>query len=272
MDLSIFCVAANRWRKRINMLKNFGLLMMVVTVFGQADAQLLTETPQPKGGEIVGSWTAEKTALRAYVPAALVAAVHPLTFEGETNGTLTFGSDGAVQADYMTASTISAVLLIPLTVSVPDTSHYEANYTLVADTHELVIARENADTLRYTYTATADSLYIMRPLLLDELLASLDESVRGLASSVLAQFVSEDDPIKIVLSFAKATGSETPTVNADFDGSGTVDFQDFLAFVGVFGKRPSDEGWDARMDLNGDNEVNFDDFLRFVAAFGSTSG
>ena len=40
----------------------------------------------------------------------------------------------------------------------------------------------------------------------------------------------------------------SPTPNpGDFDGNGTVNLADFLAFVSVFGKRSSDVGFDARI-------------------------
>ena len=60
------------------------------------------------------------------------------------------------------------------------------------------------------------------------------------------------------------------TLAADFNGDGKVDFTDFLAFAGAFGKAPGDEGYDARMDLNSSGgRIDFDDFLAFVRAFGS---
>ena len=253
---SVFGIA----KMRVTALLAFALMAGIA--FGRADAQLLPNTPQPQGGDLTGSYTADMTSLRAYVPAALVTAVDA-SFEGETNGTITFRADGTVQADYTTLSTIGATLLgLPINVSVPDTSKYTGNYTVGAD-NQLVITRENADTLRYTYTATADSLFIMRPLLLEELLSSLSPTLRGVASGVLAQFVSEDDPIKIVISFVKAT-------SADFTQDGKVDFSDFLEFVKAFGKAPGDEGYDARMDLDSSGgAIDFRDFLKFVEAFGS---
>lgn len=255
---SIFGIAKMRVTALLALALIFGI------AFGRADAEVLPVSPPPQGGDLTGSWTAEMTSLRAYVPAALVTAVAPLTFEGETHGTITFGSDGTVQADYTTRSVISAVLLLPIEVSVPDTSQYTGNYAVMSDTHQLVITRENADTLRYTYTATADSLFIMRPLLLDELLSSLNATVRALARGALEQHVSEDDPIKIVIGFAKTT------LAADFNGDGKVDFDDFLAFARAFGKAQGDEGYDARMDLNSSGgRIDFDDFLAFVRAFGS---
>ena len=56
--------------------------------------------------------------------------------------------------------------------------------------------------------------------------------------------------------------------NPDFDGSGLVDFSDFLLFVSKFGARQGDERYEGRFDLDGDGEVAFGDFLRFVGQFG----
>ena len=53
---------------------------------------------------------------------------------------------------------------------------------------------------------------------------------------------------------------------ADFDGSGKIDFGDFLLFVAAF----SSESPDARFDLNGDGQVNFGDFILFTSVFGRT--
>ena len=51
--------------------------------------------------------------------------------------------------------------------------------------------------------------------------------------------------------------------NADFDGSGTVDFADFLQFVQAFGTT------EALYDLDNNGTVDFADFLLFVQVFGS---
>lgn len=55
---------------------------------------------------------------------------------------------------------------------------------------------------------------------------------------------------------------------ADFNADGRVDFEDFLAFAGVFGSHPGDSDWDPRFDLDGSGRVDFEDFLRFAASFG----
>ena len=245
--------------------------MMAFITFGQADAGVLPETPEPQGGDLIGSWVAEKIALNAYVPVGLVQAVSPLTVEGEINGTITFGAHGSVQSDYRTATNISAVLLVPLSVAVHDTSQYTGNYTIASDTHALTIMRENEDPLNYTYTATADSLHIIRPLLLEELLASIPESVRGLAMSALSQHVPPDDPIKIVITFAKTTDTKTPSMlTGDFDGDGQVGITDFLIFVEAFGTQSGQENFDPKFDLDSDGRVGISDFLIFVNSFGKT--
>lgn len=276
MKGSKFGIAVKKWRFKV--LRNCVLIMTAFMAFGQVDAGVLPENPTPQGGDIVGSWVADKVNLNAYVPAALVEAVKPLTVAGEINGTITFGSDGSVKSDYRTETNISAFLLVQISVAVLDTSQYTGNYTIASDTHALTITRENEDPLNYTYTATADSLHIIRPLQLDELLASLPEAVRGLAMNALSQHAPPDDPVRIVITFAKATDTGTPptpptptTLTGDFDGNGAVEFQDFLLFVAQFGKSSSDDGFDARMDLDGNGTVEFQDFLRFVAAFGSKS-
>ena len=48
---------------------------------------------------------------------------------------------------------------------------------------------------------------------------------------------------------------------SDFNGDGTVDFIDFVAFAGAFGSA------DAQFDLNGNGTVDFPDFLTFTQAF-----
>lgn len=54
----------------------------------------------------------------------------------------------------------------------------------------------------------------------------------------------------------------------DFDGSGIVDFPDFLLFVGAFGSQEGQKKYEARYDLTGDGAIGFDDFLIFASHFG----
>jgi hypothetical protein len=54
----------------------------------------------------------------------------------------------------------------------------------------------------------------------------------------------------------------------DFDGSGVVDFTDFLAFAAVFGACKGDADHDARFDLDGDGCIVFQDFLLLATRYG----
>ncbi|MYC15765.1 MAG: DUF4955 domain-containing protein [Gemmatimonadetes bacterium] len=54
----------------------------------------------------------------------------------------------------------------------------------------------------------------------------------------------------------------------DFDGSGIVDFPDFLLFVGAFGSQEGQKKYEVRYDLTGDGAIGFDDFLIFASSFG----
>ncbi len=57
----------------------------------------------------------------------------------------------------------------------------------------------------------------------------------------------------------------------DFDGSGMVDFNDFLLFASNFGKDELASDYDPVYDLNQDGQINFPDFLEFVRHFGRST-
>lgn len=59
------------------------------------------------------------------------------------------------------------------------------------------------------------------------------------------------------------------SLSSDFDGSGLVDFADFVLFAGVFGYRVGDAKYEAKYDLNGNGAIVFDDFVAFAQGFGS---
>ena len=75
----------------------------------------------------------------------------------------------------------------------------------------------------------------------------------------------------IVLAGIGFVYAQTAT-DADFDGSGEVEFSDFLLFVSKFGARQGDGKYEARYDLNGNGEIDFPDFLLFVGFFGQKAG
>ena len=60
----------------------------------------------------------------------------------------------------------------------------------------------------------------------------------------------------------------TALPSLDFDGSGIVDFPDFLMFVSAFGSEEGQEKYDAKYDLNSDGKIAFEDFLILTDNFG----
>ncbi len=56
--------------------------------------------------------------------------------------------------------------------------------------------------------------------------------------------------------------------SADFEGSGVVDFPDFVAFTSRFGAVRGDARYEEQYDLDRDGEIAFGDFMVFVGSFG----
>lgn len=74
----------------------------------------------------------------------------------------------------------------------------------------------------------------------------------------------------IDISQALSASTQTGTCPGDFDGNGSVDLADFLAFAEVFGTRSGDSNFNVRMDLDGSGAVDLSDFLAFAGEFGTT--
>ena len=74
----------------------------------------------------------------------------------------------------------------------------------------------------------------------------------------------------LLLLVGTASGQSPTAANADFNGSGEVEFNDFLLFVEKFNTRQGDDEYEARYDLDSSGEVAFADFLVFVGFFGET--
>ena len=75
----------------------------------------------------------------------------------------------------------------------------------------------------------------------------------------------------ILVSSPAVHAQSTDVAASDFDGSGRVDFLDFLDFSGAFGKTSEQDGFDAKFDLNGSATVDFSDFLIFANNFGKSN-
>ena len=54
----------------------------------------------------------------------------------------------------------------------------------------------------------------------------------------------------------------------DFNGDGSVNFNDFIAFAQKYGSGEGDADYDAKYDLDGSNDIGFIDFVQFAQAYG----
>ena len=73
-----------------------------------------------------------------------------------------------------------------------------------------------------------------------------------------------------VFALAVPAIGQTTAADADFDGSGEVDFPDFLQFVNAFGSSAGGDKYNEKFDFDGSGTVDFSDFLQFVNVFGQT--
>jgi len=72
-------------------------------------------------------------------------------------------------------------------------------------------------------------------------------------------------------SIALTRGKGVAPAQADFNGSGLVDFEDFFLFAGVFGRGVSEEGYEPKFDMDRSGRVDFEDFFMFAEVFGKTA-
>ena len=69
--------------------------------------------------------------------------------------------------------------------------------------------------------------------------------------------------------FTSAEG--TPVFIVNLEGDMTVGFDDFMAFAAAFDTRDGDDAWNVQADLNDDGTVDFADFILFVGSYGMTA-
>ena len=75
---------------------------------------------------------------------------------------------------------------------------------------------------------------------------------------------NDPDRAKHTLSITGIVQPLSVEAKSDFNRDGTIDFADFLLFVGAFGSS------EAQYDIDGNGAVDFPDFLMFVQVFGKT--
>ena len=157
------------------------------------------------GGEIGGIWKAESTALQVYLPSALRETLQA-EYAGVVNGTVVF-DEGRAEANFTAKATVSVTFLLPIEARVEDIVQIEGEY--VAEANRLSVQKGGNVLADYIYTATGDSLHLIRSLSLNDALRLIPGVIGDLAKKD-TQPILEDDPIQIRMSFAKTAVSGTP--------------------------------------------------------------
>ncbi len=238
-----------------------------------AYAQLMppdAEKPKAEGGDPVGAWMADSTALPVWVDPKILAVISDITMDGTVSGTLNLDVDsGTYAADYASsvnvdlfASVLGTNIELDSTFVVP--RKQEGTFEIKDSDLILEHTPEDADeAVRDTlgFSVRQDSLFILQAVPL------------GQYSSFLP-LLGAEGPVA-VLGFAKVEGEPDPDPDppepgtaADFNSDGKVDFSDFIAFAQNFGRSDGDANYDAKFDLTGDDRVDFSDFIAFAQQFG----
>jgi hypothetical protein len=242
--------------KKLACLVAVGVLVLLVV---PGEAQMLTEKPEPGGGDPIGIWRAEDVSLQAWADPKLLGIVSSLSFGGTVTGVLTMDGLRAYEADYIVNVEVSFTLLgSTQSISLADTTRDQGDYE-IRDT-DLIFERGGTPVVRDTlgFTAEPDTLRLVVGVPLGE----YRDLVTGLAPDA--------DPPVAVIRLHKVGEPETPSgaITADFNGDDKVDFLDFLKFATHFGTRDGDAEYEAIYDLTGDDKVDFLDFLEFAKQYG----
>ena len=90
--------------------------------------------------------------------------------------------------------------------------------------------------------------------------------MEGEFSGSISILSNDPDRARFMLTISGVVQPLSLEARSDFDGSGMIDFTDFLLFVGAFGSAESE------YDIDGSGSVDFPDFLLFVSVFGKSVG
>ena len=210
------------------------------------------------GGALEGVWEAEDTVLEVHIPGALKETLQ-IEYRGTVNGVVEF-AESTMRADFIANASVAVSFLLDLPI--------EAGAEETVQTREKYIAMKDTLStpgLTYSYSATEDSLHLIRSYTLNEALALLPDPFGSMVDVTSGDFFV-NNPIQIRMSFAKVS----PALVGDFDGNGIVDTADFLIFVQAFGSVRGDRVYDESLDIVPDGMINIADFLLFIDQFGKT--
>ncbi len=208
-------------------------VVWVAALWMDARAQTLNELPPSTGGDPVGIWEADQTPLQVYVPPELLAAISTFSLNGTLSGQLTMDAGGGYVRDYIVTTKATATLFIgPLVVDRADTQRTEGTYR-VEDTN-LILETQIDSVVRDTmgFTVQVDTLCLF--------------TNPGEEASIITRLIPGAGPPIPILKFIRVgmpdtdasgdTDTSGVVLLGDFDGSGRVDFTDFVAFAIIHDK------------------------------------
>lgn len=175
---------------------------------------------------------------------ALQVPIREITVEGQVLPSIALTQEsidfGQTELDKSTPKTITIRNEGPGTLNVSDIQTDLSNISI--SSKQFTVAAGESKTITITYSPKVES------------------TLSGTLSII------SDDPDNGTISVAlSGTGIFIPAnPRADFNGSGVIDFADFLGFAGAFGTN------DATYDINENGSVDFSDFLIFVQSFGKS--
>ena len=156
----------------------------------------------PQGGDLVGIWKAEETALQVYIPQVLRETVQT-NYTGTTNGTITF-TETTVSANFSVSADIEAVFLLSIAAKATDEIKTEGIYQ-VDQENRITLPGEQS----FTYRATEDSLHITRYLSLTDALRLLPGHFGSMAEHYGKELL-KDDPLAISMRFKRVSPPGIP--------------------------------------------------------------
>ena len=108
------------------------------------------------------------------------------------------------------------------------------------------------------------SMFTLAPNGSQTVTITFPKPMEGEFSGLINILSNDPDRARFILTISGVVQPLSLEAKSDFDGSGVIDFADFLLFVGAFGSS------EAQYDIDGSGAVDFPDFLMFVQVFGKT--
>ena len=201
-----------------------------------------------------------------------VTVTFPSSTEGEFSGSINILSNDPERAKH-TVSVSAIVQAAPAPVlvvgepaidfgSIDAEKTVQQTFTIVnTGTAPLEITGIESDLLGLTFEP---SVFTLVPNGSRTVTVTLPNATEGTLSGSINILSNDPERAKHTLSITGIVQPLSVEAKSDFNRDGTIDFADFLLFVGAFGSSES------QYDIDRNGAVDFPDFLLFVSVFGKT--